>query len=236
MRSDLCAVIPAYQCEATIGAVVAGVRRHLADVWVVDDGSTDATAERAAGAGARVERLADNGGKGTALRHGVACALRAGPAAILLLDGDGQHDPDDVPRFAAAWDAGAGDLIMGNRWENVAVIPGLRYWTNYIGSRVLTRMTGRELVDSQSGYRLLSSSLLARLGLKSRRYAIETEMLIKAARLGARFAYVPVRTIYGGQASHFRPVHDTFLISCAAIYFKVFDDDLEPRANGAHGG
>ena len=224
MRSDLCAVIPAYECAATIGAVVQGVRRHIEDVWVVDDGSVDRTGEIAAEAGARVERLPANRGKGFALRHGLQCALASGPRAVLLLDGDGQHDPDDVPAFLRAWDAGAGELIMGNRWENIAVIPGVRYWTNYIGSRVLSWMTGRELVDSQSGYRLLSADLLQRMRLRSERYAIETEMLIKASQLGARFAYVPVRTIYGEQASHFRPFHDTFLISVAAIYYKVFDD------------
>jgi glycosyltransferase involved in cell wall biosynthesis len=225
MRSDLCAVIPAYQCASTIGAVVEGVRRHLADVWVVDDGSDDATSDEARRAGGRVERLSSNGGKGTALRHGLDVALRAGPAAVLLLDGDGQHDPDDVPRFVAAWDRGAGDLIMGNRWGDASAIPGARYWTNYIGSRVISWMTARELVDSQSGYRLLAADLVRRLHLRAARYAIETEMLIKAARLGARFAYVPVRTIYGEQASHFRPVADTFQISCAAIYYKVFDDE-----------
>jgi len=224
MRRDLCAVIPAYQCEATIGAVVEGTRRHLADVWVVDDGSSDATGREALRAGARLERLEPNAGKGSALRHGLACALRENPAAVLLLDGDGQHDPADVPGFLEAWDRGAGDLIMGNRWGNLAVIPGARYWTNYIGSRILSWMTGRELVDSQSGYRLLSRGLVERLHLRSRRYAIETEMLIKAAQVGARFAYVPVRTIYGEQGSHFRPVPDTFQIACAAIYYKVFDD------------
>jgi hypothetical protein len=75
---------------------------------------------------------------------------------------------------------------------------------------------------------LLSRGLVERLHLRSRRYAIETEMLIKAAQVGARFAYVPVRTIYGEQGSHFRPVPDTFQIACAAIYYKVFDDPRPP--------
>ena len=114
--------------------------------------------------------------------------------------------------------------MIGSRWAGRALIPGARYWTNYIGSRVLSWMTGLELFDSQSGYRLLSAALARRLTLRSRRYAVESEIVIKAARLGARLAHVPVRTIYGDQPSHFRPVLDTFRISCAAIYFKVFDD------------
>ena len=122
---------------------------------------------------------------------------------------------------------------LGGATGNLAVIPGARYWTNYIGSRILSWMTGRELVDSQSGYRLLSRGLIERLHLRSRRYAIETEMLIKAAQVGARFAYVPVRTIYGEQGSHFRPVPDTFQIACAAIYYKVFDDIDGRESDGA---
>jgi len=79
----------------------------------------------------------------------------------------------------------------------------------------------------------MSRGLIERLHLRSRRYAIETEMLIKAAQVGARFAYVPVRTIYGEQGSHFRPVPDTFQIACAAIYYKVFDDVGRPEGGGA---
>jgi len=109
MRRDLCAVIPAYQCEATIGAVVEGTRRHLADVWVVDDGSSDATGEEALRAGARVERLEPNAGKGSALRHGLACALRENPAAVLLLDG------------GLLWLWGALTLWMGARFVGMAV-------------------------------------------------------------------------------------------------------------------
>ena len=104
MRADVVAVIPAYQCAATIGEVARGVRRHLERVIVVDDGSADATAAEAEAAGAHVERLAENCGKGAALLHGIAVALAGEPAAVLLLDGDGQHDPDDVPAFLAAWD------------------------------------------------------------------------------------------------------------------------------------
>src|SRR6185503_10177809 len=104
MRADVVAVIPAYRCAATIGAVARGVRQHLERVVVVDDGSDDATAAEAAAAGAQVERFASNRGKGAALLHGIAVALAGEPAAVLLLDGDGQHDPSDAPALLAAWD------------------------------------------------------------------------------------------------------------------------------------
>jgi glycosyltransferase involved in cell wall biosynthesis len=224
MRFDAAAVIPAYNCDRTIGPVVEAARRHVGAVVVIDDGSADGTAAAARQAGARVESLHANRGKGFALRRGIEAALALAPRAIVLLDGDGQHDAAEIPTLLAAWEGGAGDLVIGTRWSDPAAIPAARYWTNYVGSRILSWMTGTELLDSQSGFRLLAGDLARRLSLRSDGYAIESEMLIKAARLGARIGHVPVRAIYDGCPSHFRPVTDTFLISCEAIYFKVFDD------------
>lgn len=225
LRTDVVAVIPAFQAAATVGRVVAGLRAHLERVIVVDDGSSDETGEVARTAGATVDRLERNSGKGAALRRGLELALAAGAEAVALLDADGQHDPRDLPALLACWDARHPDLVIGARLADAENIPGARYWTNYIGSRILSWMTGMELEDSQSGYRLLSAALARKLGLTSDGFAIESEMLIKAARLGARVEHVRVATIYNGAASHFRPALDTFRISCASIYFKVFDDD-----------
>jgi glycosyltransferase involved in cell wall biosynthesis len=224
MRDDIAAVIPAYQCESTIAAVVTGARSHVGRAIAVDDGSTDATAEAAREAGGDVLSLPGNRGKGFALRHGIAAALAGGAEAVVLLDGDGQHDPADIPRLVAAWDRGAGNLVIGSRMGSPETMPGERYWTNYIGSRVLSWMTGHRLEDSQSGFRLLSAPLLAGLGLESDGYAVESEMLIKAAHRGARIAHVPVRTIYEADGgSHFRPLRDTLRISWWAVVFKARD-------------
>ena len=223
-REDIAAVIPAFDCGATIGEVVAGARRFLSDVVVVSDGSTDETAALAAAAGARVEVLAENRGKGFALRRGIELALERRPAALLLLDGDGQHDPGDIPALFAAWDGGGFDLLVGARLQDSRRIPPIRYWTNYIGTRILTWMSELELEDSQSGYRLISSDLARKLRLRSDGYAIESEMLIKAGKSGARLGHVPVRTIYNDEESHFRPLIDTLRIALAAIQFKVEDE------------
>jgi glycosyltransferase involved in cell wall biosynthesis len=223
-RSDIVAVLPAFDCERTVGAVVGGLRERIGRVVVIDDGSRDETSARAAAAGAEVERLPRNRGKGAALRRGIELALASSPEAVALLDADGQHDPRELPALIAAWESGQGDLVIGTRLHEHRKIPGARYWTNYIGSRILSWMSGYELEDSQSGYRLLASTLARRLELESHDYAIESEMLIKAARLGARLAQVPVRAIYNDGGSHFRPLVDTFHISCASIRFKVFDE------------
>ena len=223
-REDIVAVIPAFNCAKTIGAVVAGTRDFLADVVVVSDGSTDDTAAEALAAGARVEVLPANMGKGHALRCGIALALARGPRALLLLDGDGQHAPGDIPSLIAAWDGGEVDLVVGARLQDARRIPPARYWTNYIGTRILTWMSDLELEDSQSGYRLLSSDLVRRMRLRSDGYAIETEMLIKAGKAGARVGHVAVRTIYNDEQSHFRPLIDTLRIALAAIQFKIEDE------------
>lgn len=227
-RQDVVAVIPAYQCAVTIGEVVAGVLRYLARVVVVDDGSTDGTGEVAAAAGAEVIRSSRNRGKGHALRRGFREVLdrRAPgePAAVAMLDGDGQHDPDDLPVLLAAWDEGAYDLIVGGRLKDRALIPPHRYWTNTIGTRLLSIVTGVALEDSQSGYRLIAAGLLERLDLRSDGYAIESEMLIKSARRDARLGQVRIRTIYHDRVpSFYRPVRDTVAITLASIYHRLTD-------------
>lgn len=222
-RRDVVGVIPAFQCASTVGAVVRGLRMLLAEVVVVDDGSTDATAAAAEAAGAAVVRLERNQGKGVALRTGIQRALEQGAEALALLDADGQHDPTDLPALLAVWDARRPDLVVGSRLHDPRHFPPARFWTNYIGSLILSRMTGFELEDSQSGYRLLAGELARRLDLRSHGYAIESEMLIKAARAGARLEHVRVRAIYNGAGSHYQPIRDTVRISCAAIYYKVFD-------------
>ncbi len=229
--SDLfapCALVPAYRAEATVGAVVRGTLRHVPRVLVVDDGSPDRTSEAAREAGAEVLRLDVNGGKGTALRAGLDRLLARGdpalaPTHVAFLDADGQHDPDDLPRLLEA--ARAGDpFVIGSRMEDAESIPAYRHRTNEIGSRILSRMTGLEIEDAQSGYRVVASDLLRRLSLNARGYIIETEMLLKAAPHLRRFGHVRVRAIYGGP-SHYRPFRDTWLISWGAVYYKVFEVD-----------
>lgn len=220
--NDLAAVIPAYDCASSIGAVVAEARQYAGDVVVVSDGSGDGTAEIARAAGARVEELPANRGKGYALRRGLELALERDPAVVALLDGDGQHDPADLPAMLGAMSGGL-RMVIGCRLQDRASIPSVRYWTNYIGTRILTWMTGYELEDSQSGYRLLSRDLARRLRLRSDGYAVETEMLIRSAQLGAELRHVRVRTIYNDEVSHFRPLADTLRIALAAIQFKIDD-------------
>ena len=216
-------MIPAYQSEETVGEVALGALRHMKDVLVVDDGSTDSTSKRARESGAEVHRLPRNSGKGSAIRAGLERLLATDATHVAFLDSDGQHDPADLPGLLEAARGGE-DFVIGSRMADFEGTPAYRYRTNEIGSRILTRMTGHHVEDGQSGYRVISAHLLRRLNLKSKGYLIETEILLKAAPFVNRFRHIPVKAIYGGP-SHYRPFRDTWLISWGAVYFKVFETD-----------
>jgi len=216
------ALVPAYQAEPTVGSVVRGLLRHVPRVLVVDDGSTDRTGLAAAQAGAVLIRLPANGGKGSALRAGLAWLLESEFTHVAFVDADGQHDPDDLPALLDAARAGE-QFVIGSRTSGADGIPAVRFRTNEIGSRILARMTGHDVEDGQSGYRVIAAAVLRRLSLSSRGYSIETEMLLKAAPHVPRFASVPVRAIYSAAPSHYRPFRDTWIISWGAVYYKVFE-------------
>jgi glycosyltransferase involved in cell wall biosynthesis len=201
---SIVAVIPAYQAGATLPRVIEGVRRHLA-VLVVDDGSTDLTAEAAAQAGATVIRQVPNQGKGAALRAGFSRALDDGVSAVVTLDADGQHDPAAIPRFLAAWHERRAPLIIGRR--DFRQMPFSRRLANVLGTWTFSRAVGRPIADNQSGYRLIARPLLPRL-LESREsgFEFEVEMITLAIRAGLPIDWVPIPTIYGDAGSHIRPV------------------------------
>jgi glycosyltransferase involved in cell wall biosynthesis len=214
------ALLPAFRCQSLVGWVVEGVRRFVSDVLVVDDGSDDATGAEAEAAGARVVRRAANGGKGAALRDGLAVLLKEPFTHVAFVDADGQHDPGDLPRLLDVARSGA-DFVIGSRLGAPGGMPARSYWANTIGDRVLSRLTGLPVEDGQSGYRVIAADLLRSLQLVSSRFAIENEILVKAAPRVRRFAVVPVRTIYGAGRSHYRPVRDTWVTSWLTVWYKT---------------
>jgi glycosyltransferase involved in cell wall biosynthesis len=210
-KSDVCAIIPCYNEEANIDRLVKTVRQYLACCIVVDDCSTDATFERASKAGARVLRHERNMGKGFALKQGFALASVSGFSAAVTLDGDGQHDPEEIPRFLAAFEAGDIDIVLGDRMGKPVGMPLIRRATNRFASWCLGRMTGVRISDSQVGFRLIRLDTWHSLHLQGRRFDLESEILIKACRRGARLAQVPIKTIYpnGTEGSKINPLLDT---------------------------
>ena len=201
--SSLLALIPAYQEGPRIAAVVERTRMFL-PVVVVDDGSTDDTATRAEAAGALVLRQVPNAGKGAALRAGFRHALANDAPAVVTLDADGQHDPAEIPRFLAAFEAGRPELVIGRR--NFRTMPPVRRLSNTLGGMVFSAAVGRRVADNQSGYRLIGRRLMTAL-LDSREtgFEFEVEMIARCIALGLPIAEVPIRTIYAGEPSHIRP-------------------------------
>jgi glycosyltransferase involved in cell wall biosynthesis len=187
---------------------------------VVDDGSTDTTALRAERGGARVIRHERNMGKGQAVRTGLTAVLAEPFTHVLLLDGDLQHAPADAPKLIAAARSSATDLVLGERPFDRDAMPVSRYYSNTIGSAILSRFIGVRVGDSQSGFRLIATDLLRRITLTARGYEVETEMLIKLARAGARITRVPVQLSYDGARSKLRPVRDTTKTCFLAVHYR----------------
>jgi glycosyltransferase involved in cell wall biosynthesis len=203
------ALVPGYQEGPRIGAVVTAASRLL-PVLVVDDGSTDDTADRAAAAGAEVVRQVPNQGKGAALRAGFRRALDEGWDAVLTLDADGQHDPDEIPRFVAAFGAPGAhgprpELIVGRR--DFSRMPPIRRFSNTLGTALFSWAVGRHVPDNQSGYRLLGRRLMAAM-LASREtgFEFEVEMIAVCLRNDWTLDWVPISTIYAGEPSHVQPL------------------------------
>ncbi|MHC1742567.1 MAG: glycosyltransferase family 2 protein [Syntrophobacteraceae bacterium] len=213
----LCALIPAFNLARTIGEAVQRTRRYLSDVWVIDDGSTDRTAEIAEDCGASVIRIPVNRGKGWALRCGFSQILSSGDFdAFITLDGDLQHDPADIPKLIDGHLRTGAEIVIGSRMSQSETIPRVRYWTNRVGVFCISWAAGQPLEDTQSGFRLYSRRVLETVSLRTTRYDTETELIIKAGLQGMKIICVPIRTIYHSgedDVSHYRPFTDTFHIS-----------------------
>jgi len=200
------ALVPAYQAAAHLGEVLLGLQSLAAppDTLVVDDGSRDATAEVARLFGARVFSFAANRGKGHALLKGFE--LLADYDAVVTLDADGQHPAECLPDLVAAAGHGA-DLVLGAR-KRSRDMPHLRRFANALSSRWTESLAGQTVSDSQCGFRLYRRAVLARTPLTPGRYEFETEVVVRAARLGFRIVEVQVPTVYGAEQSQFRLARD----------------------------
>ncbi len=186
------AVIPAYNEAATVGQIVKIAKKYCT-VLVVDDGSKDETAAVAKKSGAEVVRHATNMGYGRGLRDGISAALERGADAIITLDADGQHDPNDIPKFIDALNKGSAGVVgsrflTGNSWGT---------WKRMLALRLLAIQlrvfTGIEMTDVQSGFRAYSAEMLRSIKLSEEGMAFSVELPIKAKRLEYQFTEVPIQ-------------------------------------------
>jgi glycosyltransferase involved in cell wall biosynthesis len=202
-------VIPCLNEEATIGLLVTAIRRHIPNVFVVDDGSTDRTARFATRSGSKVLRHARPFGKGAALQTGWREAAREGFRWVLCMDGDGQHSPQDIPTFLNRLERTGAPLIVGNRMHNTGQMPPLRRFVNHWMSGRISRIAGHPLPDSQCGFRLMNLDIWATLPICATHFEIESDMLLAFAASGCRIDFVPIQVIYKNEQSKIHPIRDT---------------------------
>jgi glycosyltransferase involved in cell wall biosynthesis len=197
LGKNIVAVIPAYNEERFIGSVILGLEKYVSNVIVVDDGSTDNTAEIARTAGAHVVRIHENQGKGVALNRGFQEAIKYSPEAVIMLDADGQHQVDELPTVVGPILDGSADLVIGSRYlDEKSKVPTHRVLGHWFFNSITKFISGTKSSDSQNGFRAFSLNALKKLDLSSKGFSVESEMQFIAKELDLRVKEVPVTIQY----------------------------------------
>lgn len=210
--SEIVVVVPALNAGRSLSPLVRGLRQHLGagQILVVDDGSSDETPEVLAGAGVMSDRHGVTRGKGAALRTGFEWwKKRSGWQALVTLDADLQHRPEDLPAFIGRWHKGGCDIVVGRRERLGAGMPLTRVLSNTITSALVSARCSSPVVDTQCGYRLFSREVVEALHFDANGFEAETEILIRAMLKGFRVDSVDIGTVYGNEKSHMTPWHTT---------------------------
>jgi glycosyltransferase involved in cell wall biosynthesis len=190
-------VIPAYNEERFIGSVVLCAKKYADTVIVVDDGSTDATAEIAAEAGAIVVRQTPNQGKGVALGSGLQKAAELDPDVVITIDADGQHVIDEIMSVADPILLGEADIVVGSRYLNGnSHVPQHRVLGHRVFSFITNLISGVCVNDSQSGFRAFSPRALATISFRSNGFSVESEMQFIAQEHGLKMVDAPITIHY----------------------------------------
>ena len=218
---NITVILPAYNEEVSIGSIVLLTRNYADNVIVVDDGSSDRTADVARKAGAEVIVHEINKGKGGALKTGFTAASDLGADIIVTMDSDGQHNPVDIPKLVAPIIEGSADMVNGSRYLN-----GLDKNTpiyRRFGQTILDRFTninsGLKITDSQSGFRAFAASTKDIFRFNAQGMAIESEMLADAGKSSLRIKEVEIGVRYDVDCSTISPIKHGF-----GVFIMVLKD------------
>ncbi|MCC7300209.1 MAG: glycosyltransferase family 2 protein [Verrucomicrobia bacterium] len=220
-------LMPAFCEEQTVGEVVSRARSYLSDVIVVDDASTDATAARAEAAGAVVIRHKKNGGKGVSLTEGFKYVLANGFDAVIALDADGFHDPDEIPKFLEAYHRTHLPVLIGNRMAEVHSIPIVRRWTIWAMSFWIDRLLGVYVPDPPCGFRFYRCDVLPFILEEKSSLPSEFETLLNIASRRIRVGSVRITKQPKRHKSLIAPFRD--LIRFARVLVKYYKKMHKPR-------
>jgi glycosyltransferase involved in cell wall biosynthesis len=224
MNERAVALVPAFNAEATIAAVIRDCKQFIDEVIVVDDGSSDGTADAARAAGADVVCQPWNRGKGAALKTGFAHALSEGFDVVVTLDADGQHLAREIPKFLAARAESNADLIIGGRAHLFGEMLPRRRMANRFSAAAIAWASRTNVTDSQSGFRLYSAKLLRSVRLRTDGYDLESEVIVHAGCLGFKVLTIPIDLgfVDGEATSHYKPLGDTFRIAWTVFRARFF--------------
>ncbi len=186
-------VIPAYNEEKRIGDVIKKTKKYTSNIIVVDDGSRDRTYDVARKFNVIVARHVINLGKGAALKTGCELAIRKGADAMVLIDSDGQHNPEQIPNFIKGLEDS--EIVFGCRKLSKNMPFTMRFGNWFI--RIMTRLLfGIKLDDTQCGFRALTSNAYRKIEWDSADYAVESEMIANAGKKNLKLKQIPIETIY----------------------------------------
>lgn len=208
MNEKILILIPAYNESEKISGVIEEAKKYL-PVLVIDDGSSDDTAAIALEAGAEVIKQVRNLGKGAALKAGFQHAINHEYQGAIILDGDGQHDPNEIPIFLARYSDTGVNLIIGKR--DFSKMPFSRRLANTLGQKMVNSISENFIPDNQSGYRLLDREVMELLlDSDEMGFEFEVEMIFACYAKGLVVDWVPIKTIYSDEKSHINPLSHTW--------------------------
>jgi glycosyltransferase involved in cell wall biosynthesis len=224
MTARVAVLIPAYNAAPSIADVVRQSFAQMKDVVVIDDGSTDATGERAREAGAIVLRHEQNRGKGAALKTGFRWALENAFDGVVTVDADGQHLPSDIPKILKAQQDSGAHLVIGGRSHLFQQMLPRRRRANRFSAAAIAWAARARITDSQSGFRYYSAALIRDLPLQADGFDLESEVIVKAGVRGMKIITTPIDLgfVNGIITSHYRPVADTVRIALRVLRVKLF--------------